>query len=123
MSLVGIAYKGGGHLVRVYSDSYPRRVSQEKDTLSANSLIRFLLGISDGNNAIIPINGRGLPAGYTTLNQAYYESELQDKFKSRGVKHRFLPKDPYLIEQDTTKREREKQLERLRKRRDHRLGK
>ena len=123
MSLVGIAYKGGGHLVRVYSGSYPRQVYEEKDTLSANSLINFLLRISDGDDTVIPINGRQLASGYTPVNQAYYESKLQREFNSRGVKYRFLPKDPYLIEQETAARKRENKLGGLRKRRDRRLGK
>ncbi len=118
MSVIGIAYKGKGHLVRVYSDSVPRVLVVEKDTLSVNSLIKYLRKVPDDTNVVIPISRRRLPDGYAPINQRYYEVNLQAGLKEHG--YTFLPSDPKLLEMEESIRKREKRHERARKRREFR---
>ena len=124
MSIVGLAYKGQGYLVKVYSKSLSE-VVEEKDTLSLASLRKYLIKKAeeevDGRNIVFPLARRNMPGDYNTIDNKHHEIYLSSILRETG--YSFYEKHPRAMEQEKTREKKERKLSRLKKRREHRLHK
>jgi hypothetical protein len=122
MPIVGLAYKGQGYLVKVYSNDLDR-VVEEKDTLSLASLRKYLMKKAeeekDGRNILFPLARRNIPDDYNTIDNGHYELYLNSILRETG--YIFYEKHPRAIDQEKAREEREQKLSKLRKRRDKRF--
>ncbi len=118
MTTVSIAYKGKGHLVYVHDDTQSNiwYARERRDALSTSDLVDFLGDIAGSkHNVIFPL--RWPPAGYTSINQHYFETQLYPEMRKRDLIYKFSPDHPRVLETEKLERKIEKSKRLMQKRR------